>query len=71
MADRDANGAQIVRKKIVCAKDPAMYNQECTYMQALESDENSNNKKLKITSLYSVDLCRDVWQRHFPAVVVE
>lgn len=72
MADQDANGAMIVRKKIVYAKDPAMNNNEYTYMQALDSEDGSIEfKKFKITALYSVDLRRDVWRRHFPSVVVE
>lgn len=71
MADQDANGAMIVRKKIAYVKAPSMYNNEYTYMQALYNEDGLEYKMLKITALYSVDLRRDVWRRHFPSVVVE
>lgn len=71
LSNQDANGAMILRRKIVYITDssiPELGTTEYTYLQRLDAEDGSPQAKAKITRLCAVDLRQDIWAAKYPSV---
>lgn len=73
-ADQDANGAVIVRIKVVYDTDdsvPELGPRPSTYIQPLDNEAGIIKRKFQVTRLCAVDLRRDIWRKKYPHIATE